>query len=136
MKATLIIASFSLTASLSAQTKAPPHKTVLTGIASYYHVKFHGRRMANGQIYSNEAFTAASNRIPLNRWVKVTNLSNGRSVIVKITDRMARDNKRLIDLSQISARELRMLNHGLKRVEVELLTSYKPPENETVQKQN
>lgn len=106
-------------------------KKVFSGIASYYHDKFHGRKMANGDIYSKDEFTAASNTFPLNKWVKVVNVINRESVIVKITDRMAKNNKRLIDLSRISATRLKMLGHGLVKVEVELLTDYTPETSET-----
>lgn len=110
----------------TAEIESPVKKNVFTGIASYYHDKFHGRLMANGDIYSKEEMTAASNTFPLNKWVRVTNLINGRSVIVKITDRMAKNNKRLIDMSRMSASHLKMISRGLVKVEVELLTDYTP----------
>lgn len=99
----------------------------LTGIASYYHPKFHGRRMANGQTYQHQSLSAASNVIPMHKWVKVTNIKNGRSVIVKITDHMARKNKRVIDLSYGAAEQLRMVKQGLAKVTIEILTNYIPP---------
>lgn len=96
-------------------------KDALTGIASYYHNKFEGRQMANGQHYSKIKLTAACNVLPLNKWVKVTNLSNGQSVIVKITDRMHPKNKRLIDLSFAAAKKLKIISNGLMKVSVEVL---------------
>jgi len=98
----------------------------LTGIASYYHDKFHGRRMANGELHSKNKYTAACNVLPLNKWVRVTSLTNNKVVIVKITDRMARNNKRLIDLSFAAAEKLKMTRQGLRKVKVELLTNYSP----------
>src|SRR5580698_7639686 len=93
-----------------AQTQKPHHvsriasdkKNIKTqyGIASFYANKFNGRRTANGEIFSQTKLTAASNTLSLNTWVKVTNLHNKKTVIVRVTDRMHFRNKRLIDLSK------------------------------------
>jgi rare lipoprotein A len=72
--------------------------------------------------------TAASNIIPLNTWVKVTNLRNKRSAIVKITDRMHPRNKRLIDMSRIAAKKLGYTAHGITRVKLEVLGKKQPPD--------
>lgn len=133
MKTLYFILALLITGTLHAQK---PRQTVLSGIASYYHQKFEGRRMANGENYSSQAFTAASNVLPLNKWVRVTNPSNGLSVIVKITDRMAKTNKRLVDLSMASAKKLNIIGAGIKQVKVEILTSYKPNEDESVEALN
>ncbi|SEM16400.1 rare lipoprotein A [Chitinophaga rupis] len=89
------------------------------GTASYYADKFEGRKTANGEVFDNDSMTAAHNTLPLGTLVKVTNLSNGRSVIVKITDRLHATNSRIIDLTQTAARELGFLTRGLARVRVE-----------------
>lgn len=133
MKTLYFILALLITGTLHAQKL---RQTVLSGIASYYHQKFEGRRMANGENYSSQAFTAASNVLPLNKWVRVTNPSNGLSVIVKITDRMAKTNKRLVDLSMASAKKLNIIGAGIKQVKVEILTSYKPNEDESVEALN
>ena len=99
------------------------------GVASFYHNKFEGRKTSNGEIFSQKKLTAASNTLPLNSWVKVTNLSNKRSVLVKITDRMHHNNKRLIDLSRAAASKLAYLGKGLTRVKVEYLGARKPAED-------
>jgi rare lipoprotein A len=91
------------------------------GTASFYANKFNGRRMANGEIFNQKNLTAASNTLPLNIWVKVTNLHNKKSVVVKITDRMHKRNKRIIDLSRASARKLGYTGWGLTRVKVEVI---------------
>jgi rare lipoprotein A len=91
------------------------------GIASYYHAKFNGRRTSSGEIFSNQQLSAASNVIPLGTIVKVTNLVNGKSVIVKINDRMNKRNKRLLDLSQLAAKRLAMIHQGLGHVLVEVI---------------
>ncbi|MBL7764745.1 MAG: septal ring lytic transglycosylase RlpA family protein [Chitinophagaceae bacterium] len=89
------------------------------GIASYYHTRFHGRKTASGEIFSNQKMTAASNRLKLGTMVRVTNLRNGKSVIVKINDRMSAGNGRLIDLSHRAAQELCFIDQGTCKVVVE-----------------
>ena len=102
--------------------------TVQYGIASFYDNKFEGRQTANGEIFTQKNLTAASNTLPLNCWVRVTNLSNSRSVLVRITDRMHRHNKRLIDLSRSAASKLGYVGLGLTRARVEYLGFQKPTE--------
>lgn len=89
------------------------------GTASFYADKFNGRKTANGEVFDNSGMTAAHNTLPLGSYVKVTNLRNGRSVIVKITDRLHRNNKRIIDLTKTAARQLGFLARGLTKVKVE-----------------
>ena len=96
------------------------------GTASFYANKFNGRRMANGDIFYQHNMTAACNTISLNTFVKVTNLRNKKIVVVKITDRMHRDNKRLIDLSRAAASQLGYTGNGLTKVKVEILGKKKP----------
>jgi rare lipoprotein A len=91
------------------------------GIASFYANKFNGRRTANGEIFSQQLLTAASNTLPLNSRVKVTNLRNKRSVVVRITDRMHHLNRRLIDLSRSAAHQLGYTGRGLVIVRVDVL---------------
>ncbi|MDG9923820.1 MULTISPECIES: septal ring lytic transglycosylase RlpA family protein [unclassified Pseudomonas] len=89
------------------------------GKASYYASRHHGRRTASGERLNNNAFTAAHRELPFGTRVKVTNLSNHRSVVVRITDRGPHTRGRLIDLSQAAARELGMLRAGVAQVRVE-----------------
>src|SRR5450432_3539802 len=99
-----------------------PAKIIIKyGIASYYAKKFGGRRTSNGSTYNSTKLTAACNVLPLGTWVKVTNLKNDRSVIVKITDHLHHKNKRLIDLSKSAAQELGFISRGITRVKVEVL---------------
>lgn len=95
------------------------------GIASYYANKFIGRKTATGDIYLKEKLTAACNTLPLRTWIKVTNLRNNKSVIVKINDRLHHNNKRLVDLSFHAARLLGFTGRGLARVKVEVLNNFK-----------
>jgi rare lipoprotein A len=90
------------------------------GTASYYANKFQGRTTANGELYDKDKMTCAHNSLPLGTWIKVTNLRNNRSVIVRITDRLHYKNKRLVDLSRAAAAKLGYLKRGLTRVKVEL----------------
>ena len=115
------------------QTKEPgAEKTtqkaskVLYGTASFYANKFDGRKTANGEIFSQKKFTAACNVLPLGTWVKVTNLRNGRSVVLKTNDRLHPSMKRILDLSRAAAQKLGYINSGLTRVKVEIFGKKKP----------
>jgi rare lipoprotein A len=94
---------------------------VQTGIASYYHSKFQGRPTASGEKYDENKMTAAHNRLPMGTMVRVTNLRNKRSVIVRINDRLHHRNTRLIDLSRAAALKLGYVARGLAKVRVEVL---------------
>lgn len=92
-----------------------------TGVASYYHSKFHGRLTASGEKYDQTKLTAAHNRLPMGSRIKVTNLRNGRSVTVKVNDRLHHRNTRLVDVSKAAAAKLGFVGRGLTRVRVEVL---------------
>ncbi len=94
---------------------------VFYGQASYYANTFNGRRTANGEIFDQKKFTCACNVLPLGTWIKVTNLKNGRSAIVKVNDRIHPKMKRIVDLSRAAAQKLGYISNGLTRVKVELL---------------
>ena len=94
---------------------------VFYGQASYYSNKFNGRRTANGEIFSQKKLTCACNVLPLGTWIKVTNLKNGKSVVVKINDRIHPRMKRITDLSRAAAARLGYIDRGLTRVKVELI---------------
>ena len=98
-----------------------PVVLVDTGVASYYHAKFQGRITASGELYDQNKMTAAHNRLPLGTMIKVTNLRNKRSVIVKVNDRLHHRNKRLVDLSRAAAVKLGYIGRGITRVRVEVL---------------
>ena len=86
-----------------------------TGSAAYYH----GRRAASGERISATEFTAAHRTLPFGTRVRVTNLANGRSVIVRINDRGPFGRGRIIDVSRAAARELGMIGSGVARVRLE-----------------
>ncbi|MBC7826917.1 MAG: septal ring lytic transglycosylase RlpA family protein [Chitinophagaceae bacterium] len=98
------------------------------GVASYYHDKFQNRLTASGEKFDQKKMTAAHNGLPLNTWIRVTNLSNKRSVIVRVNDRLHRRNTRLVDLSNTAAKNLGYLGNGLTQVKVEVFGKKKPPE--------
>ncbi len=95
---------------------------VETGIASFYGKKFHGRRTSNLEVYDMYAFTAAHKTLPLPSFARVTNLDNGKSVIVRVNDRGPFHAGRIIDLSYAAATKLGYVNRGTARVEVRALT--------------
>ena len=91
------------------------------GTASYYAGKFHGRKTASGEIYNKNGFTAAHKTLALGSYALVTNLRNGRKVIVRINDRGPFSNSRVIDLSMGAAREIGMIHSGIANVRIEAL---------------
>ena len=94
---------------------------VFYGQASFYANKFNGRKTASGEIFSQKKMTCACNVLPLGTWIKVTNMVNGRSVIVKINDRIHPKMKRITDLSRVGAERLGYILSGLTRVKVEVI---------------
>jgi rare lipoprotein A len=92
-----------------------------TGVASFYSEKFHGRQTANGEIYDMNALTAAHINYSFETIIRVTNLSNNKSVVLRINDRMPGYNGRVIDLSRKAADELDMLISGIAKVKIEVL---------------
>ena len=99
---------------------------ILYGTASFYSISFNGKKTANGEIYSHKKMTAACNVLPLGTWIKVTNLRNGKSVVVKTNDRLHSKMKRVIDLSREAADKLDYVKSGLTRVRVEVIGKKKP----------
>ncbi len=100
------------------------------GIASWYGKDFHGRKTSNGEIYDMYAMTAAHKILPMNVHLKVTNLRNGKSTIVRINDRGPFIKGRIIDLSYTAARELEVVGPGTAPVKIEAL-GYKEQDGST-----
>lgn len=112
--------------SLQAQTDTSAAKPALArkvfyGLASYYANSFHGKKTASGEIFHQGKMTAACNVLPLGTWIRVTNLRNGKSVIVKTSDRLHPRMKRVVDLSRTAAEKLGYISQGLTRVKVEVI---------------
>ena len=120
----LLFFSSNLFAGDTTETKSKPK--ILYGTASFYSNSFNGKKTANGEIYSHKKMTAACNVLPLGTWIKVTNLRNGKSVVVKTNDRLHSRMKRVVDLSKEAADKLGYLKSGLTRVKVEVLGNKKP----------
>lgn len=91
------------------------------GYASWYGPGFHGRKTANGERYNQNKMTAAHKKLPFGTKVKVTNLNNNKSVIVRINDRGPYVRGRIIDVSKKAAKELAMLGSGTAPVRIETL---------------
>ncbi len=100
-----------------------------TGIASWYGHPYHGRRAANGEIYDMEQLTAAHKTLPFDTIVKVTSLTNGKSITVRITDRGPFIDGRVIDLSRAAARQIDMIGPGIMRVRLEAVAQTASREN-------
>ena len=97
------------------------------GTASFYHNKFQDRLTASGETFDQAKLTAAHNSLPLHTWIRVTNMRNMRVVIVKVNDRLHKNNPRLVDLSRSAASKLGYIGRGLTWVKVEVLKK-KPPQ--------
>ncbi|MDH4259702.1 MAG: septal ring lytic transglycosylase RlpA family protein [Gammaproteobacteria bacterium] len=96
------------------------------GVASWYGPTFHGGRTATGEIYDMNAMTGAHPTLPLPTWVQVTNLQNGRSVVVRLNDRGPFSSNRIIDLSRAAAEQLDMIRAGTAMVEIRSLAGGSP----------
>jgi rare lipoprotein A len=96
------------------------------GVASWYGEQFHGKQAANGEIFDMEALTAAHRTIPLGSMVRVVNLTNGKYLHVRITDRGPYVNGRILDLSHAAAVKLGMKRGGLAMVQVEIVGERRP----------
>jgi len=105
------------------------------GIASWYGPKFHGEQTSNGEYYNMYDYTAAHKTLPINTRVKVTNLSNGKSTIVRINDRGPFVKDRIIDLSYQAAQDIGVVKHGTAKVKLEVL-SYDATANRYAHKKN
>jgi len=88
------------------------------GLASWYGADFHGRRTANGEIYDRHALTAAHPTLPMPSYVYVTNVENGRTLLLRVNDRGPYAHDRILDLSQAAARLLGTERQGVARVRV------------------
>jgi rare lipoprotein A len=120
-------------------TPTPPRKSRSTDIpssssaifteegnASWYGAPFHGRKASNGEVYDMNKMTAAHRTLPFNSMVRVTNLNNGKSTVVRITDRGPFVDNRIIDLSRAAAQEIESIGPGVVPVRIEVLSGPDP----------
>lgn len=107
--------------------KAPPKAVPLgyteKGIASWYGIPYHGRPAADGEIYNMETLVAAHRVLPFNTWLRVTNLSNHKTVDVRVIDRGPFVGNRIIDLSKAAARQIGLLGPGVGKVRLEVIAA-------------
>jgi rare lipoprotein A len=89
-----------------------------TGLASYYSETYNGKRTANGEIFNSYDYTAAHKKLPFGTKVKVTNLSNGKTVKVRVNDRGPFVQGRIIDLTKAAAKKLDMVSAGVTKVKI------------------
>jgi rare lipoprotein A len=101
---------------------APLIRTGETGLASWYGHPYHGRPAANGEIYDMEKLTAAHRTLPFGTWVRVVNLTNDKTVDVRITDRGPFVENRIIDLSHAAAVAVELIGPGVARVRLDILS--------------
>lgn len=113
-------------ASLEPQLVVRPSRFVQTGIASWYGPGFHGKRTANGEIYDQNALTAAHQSLPLGTNVMVTNIENRRAIEVRINDRGPFVEGRIIDLSLAAAKSIGVYAPGTAPVRIEVLSAPTP----------
>ncbi|CDF78891.1 rare lipoprotein A [Formosa agariphila KMM 3901] len=92
-----------------------------TGKASYYSNEFQGKETASGELYNASELTAAHRTLPFNTKIKVTNLRNNKSVIVRINDRGPHKKSRIIDLSFTAAKTIDLIHEGIANVKLEIL---------------
>lgn len=117
---------FSLTKKTASNTTTAAnnngYKNFITGLATYYANKFEGNLTATGETFHHSDLTAASNYFALNTWVKVTNILTGKSIIVRINDRMhpnMAEKGRVLDLTLTGAKQLKIVNRGVAKVKIE-----------------
>jgi len=108
------------------RTIAAQRAALLRGIATWYGTVFNGRKTASGETYDMYAMTACHNTLPFGSLVKVVNLKNKRSVVVRITDRGDLSEGRVIDLSYGAAKQLAMTEAGLAPVVLEVISRGRP----------
>lgn len=102
--------------------------SIETGMASWYGHPYHGRQAADGEIYDMETLVAAHRTLPFNTWVRVTNLSNSKTVDVRIIDRGPFVGGRIIDLSHAAAQAVDLIGPGVAQVRLEIIAAPQHPE--------
>ena len=96
---------------------------VLRGVSSWYGPNFHGKLTANGEVYDQYGLTAAHRTLPLNTVVRVTNLDNGKKLILRINDRgpFVDEHKRILDCSYGAAKKLGFLKKGIAEIKIDII---------------
>jgi rare lipoprotein A len=115
----LVLGFFSCKTASSPSRKGNTGMSTETGMASFYANKHNGKKTASGERFQNTKLTAAHQTIPFGTMVKVTNLSNGKTVEVRINDRGPFAKGRIIDLSRSAAKKIDMIDAGVTKVKIE-----------------
>ena len=110
---------------LAAEKSEGKKKVFQEGIACWYGKDFHGKKTANGELFDMYKLTAAHLTLPFGTFVEVTNLSNGKKVIVRINDRGPYTKGRIIDLSYAAAKEIGIVEKGITRVQLRIVKGRK-----------
>lgn len=110
----------------SQQVAFGPVRFQISGLASWYGPGFHGNRSASGEIFNQNALTAAHPSLPFGTQVRVTNVNNGQSVVVRINDRGPYSGRRVIDLSAAAARAVGLIQSGVAPVRIDVLGAAQP----------
>ena len=97
------------------------NRKVMTGVSSFYAEDFHGKLTANGEVYDMYGLTAAHKTLPLNTIVRVTNIENNKSLILRINDRGPYVKGRILDCSYGAAKKLEFVNQGTTKVKIEVI---------------
>lgn len=125
IKKSIVLALLSLSTTLISQqsfSSDKPEKVFQQrGIASYYAHQFHGRKTASGKTYNMHELTCAHRTLPFGTKLKVTDLSTGKDVILKVTDRGPFHGNRILDMSLGAAKALGVVDNGLAKVKIEIL---------------
>ena len=105
------------------ETVTPPKGKKIRGLASFYGYNdgFNGKKTANGETFDMHGLTAAHKTWAFNTWIEVKNLSNGRTVVVRVNDRGPYVGDRILDLSYGAAKEINMIEAGVQEVEITIL---------------
>ena len=114
---------------LSLESSAQKADSIYQGIASYYHLKFNGRKTSSGEKFNNDSLTAAHKFLPFGTIVKVRNINSQDFVIVRVNDRLPQKSKRTIDLTQEAAKRLGIIRKGLQKVELSVIDKNREPKN-------
>jgi peptidoglycan lytic transglycosylase len=114
-------------------TLSPAFAAAQDGLASWYGGKFHGRLTSSGEVFNTNELTAAHRTLPFGTVVKVTNLDNGKSVLVKINDRGPFVGGRIIDLSRAAAVQLGMIDSGVAHVSLHIVEFVSPSDLYAIQ---
>jgi rare lipoprotein A len=105
--------------------RANDKRNIKTGTASYYHDNLNGRRTSSGEKFNNKLYTAAHPSLPFGTFVLVTNLENGKSVVVKINDRFRQRKNHILDVTKAAAREIDMIRYGIARISMQVVDTVK-----------